>query len=137
MNKRRLSLKKILMQAQRNICPYCGRGFASIEHATFDHVIPRRALKVARGAHIPVWAERRNCLIAHGECNKKKGHRLPYPCEVLFLKITVAIADSFYAQKQTTGKGPVYDAWAWAGERVKQAKALVADGSDGGEPSEL
>ena len=80
--------RKRLLKLQRYHCYLCGKAFAwwppgtpdrrrLNRHAapTLDHVRPK-----SRG-HGRV----NNKLFAHMLCNGRKGHREPYPCEVLFL----------------------------------------------------
>ena len=70
-----------LYQLQGKRCYLCGGRFNLKAHRnpgwpTRDHVRP----KVKGGLRL------RNTLIAHAQCNEKKGARDPHPCELLYLE---------------------------------------------------
>lgn len=71
--------------AQAGRCPYCKRPLLldndrdSQSAATWDHVFP-----AALGGTL----EGNNGVLAHAGCNQRKKDRIPYPCELLFGRIT-------------------------------------------------
>lgn len=73
-------------------CPYCGHRIAKHmfprstggqhpQSMSIDHVRPP-GQGGARGIGSP------NTLLAHKECNHRKGHRPPFPCEELLAVVT-------------------------------------------------
>jgi 5-methylcytosine-specific restriction endonuclease McrA len=66
-------------RAQNGVCPYCGNtltvSMEKLWRPTFDHVTPKRIAHGKEG----------NKVVAHENCNQRKGSRLPRPCELLFL----------------------------------------------------
>lgn len=64
-----------LYDAQKGRCFLCGHPFLDNDWATDEHVKPQH-LGGRRGGNI---------LLAHGNCNRKKGGRPPLPCEVIYL----------------------------------------------------
>lgn len=77
-------LRTALNEAQRGRCYLCGdplgprksRGGVRVRSFNFDHVFPRRRYD---------FYQRGNLLLAHPDCNVKKGDREPFPCEVIYL----------------------------------------------------
>lgn len=63
----------LIAEAQRGRCYLCGR---HMEEPTSDHVVPR-----ARGGRT-----HKNILMVCGPDNVKKADRMPFACEVLFLR---------------------------------------------------
>ena len=61
--------RTLLLTDQQNKCCICGRDM-TIEDATFEHAVP-----VTRGGRDALC----NLLVAHRECNQKKGNKIfPY-----------------------------------------------------------
>lgn len=69
--------RRQLNELQERRCYLCIRrwGRRQAWWPTADHVVPR-----ALGGG---WSG--NVLLAHSECNHKKGDRAPHPCELLYL----------------------------------------------------
>lgn len=74
--------------AQRGRCYICnGRMATGMSKsnmpnvASRDHVFPR-------STHRLYFDHTRNILLAHSNCNNRKGDREPYACEVLYLEVT-------------------------------------------------
>lgn len=82
-----------LFELQGGLCYLCG-GVMGVhrlgadqrpDDATRDHVRPRKR----RGGDVD------NLLAAHRVCNEAKGHRDPYPCELLYLEaVSLRLAHS-------------------------------------------
>lgn len=68
--------RRLTYVAQAGICPLCGK--AMIGALSDDHVTP----KCRGGATVPG-----NLLLVHRTCNRAKGSRAPYPCEVMLAEI--------------------------------------------------
>ncbi len=91
--------KQVLHERQNQRCYLCAEprrmilhvprgGVHMPERATRDHVFPQRA---GGGAFM-------NILLAHGDCNVRKGGRWPYPCEVIFLASIYAVPSNASAR---------------------------------------
>lgn len=87
-----------LYQAQRGLCFLCGQRISlaaavgGSKGPTLEHVWPRHQIEAMRyhGQTMPPFMGRKrgtigNALVAHGKCNSTKGHRNPYPCELIWL----------------------------------------------------
>lgn len=73
-----------ISRAQDGLCYLCGKPFTVNRAPTQDHVHPR-----ARGGR-----NQHNILLACYPCNNGKGDRLPYPCELIFLRaVNYALAN--------------------------------------------
>jgi hypothetical protein len=80
--------------AQRARCMLCGKrlslygawghkGEARLQATTWEHVTPRARSK----------GRSRNKTLTHLHCNTRKGDRMPFACELLFLEFTNEIVE--------------------------------------------
>lgn len=76
------AIRRLLRRLQGELCPACGSHLASSSPdqphwgPTIDHVIPR-----ALGG----WDAPGNLLAVHLVCNRRKAHRKPTGCEIIWL----------------------------------------------------
>lgn len=65
------NIRARLYEAQNGLCGICGFGMGPCQAQTIDHVVPR-----ARGGK-----NAGNVLLAHSDCNSRKGDRAPTTAE--------------------------------------------------------
>lgn len=68
----------LIVRHQKNRCYLCGSNFSKRNTPTREHVKP-----VSLGGKNDF-----NVLAACKDCNAKKGNRMPYPCEAIYLAAT-------------------------------------------------
>ena len=98
----------VFLRAQRRICYLCGNVIHLNDAKSIDHVFP---LSIS---HLNIG----NLLIAHRECDQRKGQRQPTPCEVIFLQI-VNERLGYNANYSESG------AYALAESGIKNGRALA------------
>lgn len=100
------SMRKLLV-AQFGKCYLCGESIDPFTHynddrgPSKDHVRPK-----SKG-----FVGDFNQCLAHKRCNMIKGDRDPRPCELLFLAVTNAIAESVWHSKKRSVYVPPSDLW--------------------------
>lgn len=76
--KRKFGPSKIeFKEAQKDLCPLCGRGLGNLEKCSYDHV----------HAHSKGHKVAGNVLLVHGKCNNKKRDDDPHPIYVEILHL--------------------------------------------------
>lgn len=82
-------------RAQYGVCYLCGKRLStdilrpSRDLATTrEHVIPKIALRKMYPPKLQSTQAEKYILLAHNKCNNRKGERMPFACELLFLSIT-------------------------------------------------
>lgn len=71
-----LQIRRVLWRCQKQICGLCGTPIRRAWQVSIEHVVPR-CLGGALGFG--------NVIGAHGECNRRKGGRMPTGCELIWL----------------------------------------------------
>lgn len=79
--------------AQNGRCPYCGLPLKLVRSLEFGANVSASTADAPSTEHVfPRWLGGTlhigNKVVAHALCNKIKGAREPYPCEILFARIT-------------------------------------------------
>lgn len=107
-------LRTKLYIVQRGLCPYCGRVMPKREgtwkrFTNLDHVYPRARQR---------WRGNiGNLMLAHSQtCNLKKGDRMPYACEVLYLEaVNLSLGVKLRKKPSDPCRGPTPKRDRWAG----------------------